>query len=95
MKYAVAALLGVTSVQAIKLRTEPDVFGPNGADYTNESANYDLSQIGISVTQHGHGPQCTKGDWASIHWIGSLTDGRVVTDSRSEGWGYPKQFAVG
>ena len=94
MKYAVAALLA-TSVKAIKLSSGPDVYGPNGDNYTNESADYDLSRIGISVSSKGSGPQCTKGDWATVHWKGALTDGRVVTDSRSEGWGYPKHFAVG
>jgi len=93
MKYAVAALLG--SASAVRLTSGPDVYGPNGEGYTNESANYDLSRIGISVSQHGSGPQCTRGDWATVHWKGSLTDGRVVTDSHSEGWGYPKHFAVG
>eukprot|EP00356_Strombidium_inclinatum_P008823 CAMPEP_0170479236 /NCGR_PEP_ID=MMETSP0208-20121228/545_1 /TAXON_ID=197538 /ORGANISM="Strombidium inclinatum, Strain S3" /LENGTH=319 /DNA_ID=CAMNT_0010751595 /DNA_START=8 /DNA_END=967 /DNA_ORIENTATION=+ len=93
MKYAVAALLSTSA--AIQLRGGPDVYGPNGDNYSNESANYDLSRIGISVTEAGKGPQCTKGDWATVHWKGTLTDGRIVTDSHSEGWGYPKHFAVG
>ena len=94
MKYAVAALLA-SSASAVNIKRGSDVYGPNGKDYSNESANYDLSRIGISVTTKGTGPQCTKGDWATIHWKGALTDGRVVTDSHSEGWGYPKHFAVG
>lgn len=94
MKYATALLLA-SSTQAISLSSGPDVYGPNGDNYTNESADYDLSRIGVSVTTQGNGPKCTRGDWAIVHWKGSLNDGRVVTDSHSEGLGYPKTFAVG
>lgn len=35
------------------------------------------------------------GDWASVHWVATLPDGRVVSDSRSEPGGLPKVFALG
>ncbi len=90
-----SALLLASSAQAISLKAGPDVYGPNGANYQNNSPNYDLSRIGISVNTQGSGPQCTPGDWAVIHWKGYLTDGRLVTDSRAEGLGLPKTFGVG
>lgn len=77
---AIAALLN--SAAAINLRSGPDVYGPNGADYTNTDATYDLSRIGIDILKKGTGPQCKAGDWTTIHWRGELKDGRVVTDSR-------------
>ena len=54
-----------------------------------------MSRIGIDITSHGSGPLCTLGDWATVHWVGSLMDGRVVTDSRAEPTGLPKTFTVG
>lgn len=87
------------SAKAIKIREEPhpfaDVYGPNGKDYSNESANYDMSLIGIDINTHGTGPKCSAGTWATIHWSGSLKDGRVITDSRTEPGGLPKTFSVG
>jgi hypothetical protein len=91
MKIAAALLL--SSTQAVRI--SPDVFGKNGENYQNNSPNFDLSLIGIDKTTVGSGPKCTTGDWAIVHWTGSLTDGRLVTDSRAEGLGYPKTFAVG
>mmetsp|Transcript_32437 Transcript_32437/g.49624 ORF Transcript_32437/g.49624 Transcript_32437/m.49624 type:complete len:176 (+) Transcript_32437:2-529(+) len=91
---ATQALL-LASTQAVKISTEPDVYGPNGQDYTNESANYDMSLIGIDITSHGHGGKCENGKWATVHWSGSLKDGRVFTDSHSEPGAHPKTFALG
>ena len=49
MKYSVlAGLMGLTS--GLHIHTAPDVYGPNGAGYTNTSPNYDMSRIGISIT---------------------------------------------
>jgi hypothetical protein len=90
---AVAAL--VSGSQAIKHRAGPDVYGPNGGNYSNTSADYDLSRIGINITAPGKGDQCRVGDWTTIHWVGSLPDGRIVTDSRAEPGGLPKTFALG
>ena len=92
--YSAVALL-LAGSQAIKIRTEPDVFGPNGVDYTNESANQDMALIGIDILQHGSGDKCSTGNWATVHWSGSLKDGRVITDSRSEPGALPKTFNVG
>jgi len=92
---AVAALLGSTQAINQKSTGAGDVYGPNGSGYSNTDANYDLSRIGISVTSEGKGSTCRPGDWTTIHWVGTLKDGRVVTDSRAEAGGLPKTFALG
>jgi len=43
-----AALMGFSS--GVHVHSGPDVYGPNGAGYTNNSPNYDMSRIGISIT---------------------------------------------
>ena len=53
---AIAALLGSASAIKHKSMIEPDVFGPNGANYTNVDANYDTSRIGIDINVKGTGP---------------------------------------
>jgi hypothetical protein len=93
MKLTVALFLG--SASAVLIKSKPDVFGPNGENFQNNSPVQDTARIGISRTTQGSGPQCTPGDWAIVHWQGHLTDGRLVTDSRAEGLGYPKTFGVG
>lgn len=35
------------------------------------------------------------GDWTTVHWVGSLTDGRMITSSRDEEGGLPRTFALG
>lgn len=97
MKYSLAAMALVSTSQAMKQRTvgAPDVYGPNGDGYSNTDAAYDLSRIGISVTQAGQGANCKVGDWTTVHWTGTLPDGRVITDSRAEPGGLPKTFALG
>jgi len=54
-----------------------------------------MSRIGISIDQHGKGPLCTVGDWTTVHWVGRLKDGRVVTESKGEGDQRPKTFTLG
>lgn len=58
-------------------------------------AKNDYYNIGIDIKSSGKGPVCSPGFWATVHWVGTLTDGRVVTNSREEHWGYPKQFTIG
>ena len=57
---AVAALLGGASALKIQQGQDanPDVFGPNGVNYTNNSPDADLSRIKIDIHQQGDG----KGD---------------------------------
>lgn len=86
---AIAALLGAASAGS------PDVYGPNGDGYENTSAGYDLSRIGISITEKGTGDKCATGDWATVHWAGYLKDGREITNSRAEPGGLPKTFSLG
>ena len=82
---------------AINLEKDcPDVYGPNGSDYSNNDPRYDFSLIKIDVTEkHKDAGICTPGEWATIHWVGSLVDGRVVTDSKQEHDGLPLTFALG
>ena len=90
ISFAVAALIGLVSAGG------PDVYGPNGADYDNTSANYDLSRIGIDITEKGTSTdKCKEGDWAQVHWAGFLEDGREITNSHAEPGGAPKTFSVG
>jgi len=49
MKYLVLAAL-MESISGVHVHSAPDVYGPNGAGYTNTSPNYDMSRIGISIT---------------------------------------------
>jgi len=92
---AVAALISTSSAIKQKSSQGPDVFGPNGTNYSNTDATYDLSRIGINIEKPGAGDNCKPGDWTTVHWTGTLPDGRVVTDSRAEPGGLPKTFALG
>lgn len=51
MKYttsvAVAALISISS--AAKLRSAPDVYGPNGTGYSNVSPDQSMADIGIDI----------------------------------------------
>ena len=51
-----------------------------------------MSRIGINFDKKGSGPQCSPGDWTTVHWVGRLKDGRVVTDSKMEGDQETKDF---
>lgn len=85
MKYtnsAVLAALVATETQAIKMKAEPDVYGSNGENYQNVSANYDLSRIGINITEKGKGPECDAPNWATLHWRSILGDGREIENTR-------------
>jgi len=92
---AIFALVNNTS--ALKLRGEPDVYGLNGKNYSNDDSQYEYSHIGIDIQDKGDkdAKQCLPGQWATVHWTGRLMDGRVITDSRSEPGGLPKTFNVG
>ena len=46
-----------------------------------------MADIGIDILTAGSGAKCSVGDWTTIHYVGSLKDGRVVTDTRAEGDG--------
>jgi FKBP-type peptidyl-prolyl cis-trans isomerase len=96
---AVAALINSSAAihhkQASGLNATPDVFGPNGRNYSNTDASQDLSQIGIDIHSSAGGNSCQPGQWTTVHWVGSLPDGRVVTDSRAEPGGLPRTFALG
>jgi len=48
MSAAVVALISNTS--AVKIEASPDVWGPNGSNYNNNDARYDVGLIGIDVT---------------------------------------------
>ena len=86
MKYTsqavLAALFAETSAITQTNQAGPDVFGPNGANYSNNDASYDLSRIGIDVTESGKGPACNAPNWATFHWKSILGDGREVENTR-------------
>lgn len=48
MKTVSLAVCALLSVSAVKIK--PDVFGPNGEDYANDSAAIELSTIKIDIT---------------------------------------------
>ena len=74
---AVAALVAPTEALKVKTGSRPDVYGSNGIDYTNNSADYDMSRIGIDFLEHGKGPACTLGDHQVVKcWDLSLTQAR-------------------
>ena len=54
-----------------------------------------MSRIGIDITTKGGKDLCKTGDWTTIQYVGSLKDGRVVTDTRAETGGLGKTFALG
>jgi len=95
MKYTLAVAALVSNTQAIRQKGSPDVYGANGAQYSNTDASYDLSRIGIDIREPGTGANCKVGDWTTVHWTATLMDGRVVSDSRAELGGLPKTFALG
>ena len=95
MKYTLAVAALLNGAEAIKIKDAPDVYGPEGENYHNMSADQELADIGINIHEAGSGPNCAKGDWTTVHWTGTLKDGRVITDSRSEPGGLPKTFALG
>ena len=87
MKYtksSVLAALFASSATAIKQTTSagPDIFGPNGENYENNDPNYDLSRIGISITEKGKGAGCTAPNWATFHWKSILGDGREIENTK-------------
>lgn len=81
------SLLVINTSNAVSLhgkaRIDPDVFGPEGEDYINNNTNIDVDQIGIDylAKKKSGRERCDNGHLAEISWIGSLEDGRVVTDS--------------
>jgi len=97
MKATLAVLALINNISAVKVQSSPDVYGPNGENYTNLSADQELSQIGIDIhsSKNDKSPTCSAGNWATVHWVGRLMDGRVVTDSKAELGGLPKTFNVG
>ena len=78
----IAAL--ISSSKAIRIEATPDVFGPNGVEYSNESPSTDFANIGIDIVKKGRAgaEKCKTGAWTKLHWTGKLIDGSVITDSR-------------
>ena len=67
---AVAALINSAAAIQQKSVEAPDVYGPNGENYKNTGADYDLSRIGIDVMTEGSGAKCKPGDWTTIKYKG-------------------------
>jgi len=72
MKYTGFAVLAalMDNAEAIKQKSSgaPNVYGSNGDGWSNKDANYDLSRIGIDITESGKGPACGTSTWATFHW---------------------------
>ena len=99
MKVSVAVFALLQSAYAVNIKSgaEPDVFGPNGENYSNDSASPELADIGIDIYEKGKDEvkdsdghvekgkklkSCEVGEWATVHWKGYLKSGALVTDSR-------------
>ena len=55
-----------------------------------------MSLIKIDVTEgHKGADRCVPGEWVTMHYKGTLIDGRVISNSREEHDGLPKTFALG
>lgn len=81
----VASFVG--SAQAVNLKIDPDVFGPEGENYMNNNTNIDMDLIAIDILKKGHRgskKKCENGQLATFSFTGELEDGRVVTDSVQE-----------
>ena len=97
LAYIASMATYMNSASALKQKSTiaPDVYGPNGENYQHNTLDYDMSRIGIDITEKGSDKLCKKGDWVTVHWVGSLKDGRIVTDSKAEGDGRAKIFTLG
>ena len=80
----IASFMG--SSEAVNLKIDPDVFGPEGENYMNNNTNIDIDTIAIDILKRGHQSKkkCESGQLATFSWTGELEDGRVVTDSVQE-----------
>jgi FKBP-type peptidyl-prolyl cis-trans isomerase len=97
MRTITALIAGVSAVHVDQAAT-PDVYGPNGANYTNVSPSQDMARIKIDITTKGDGKGdknevCKDGQWAKISYKGYLKDGRQILDTAEDG--QDKIFAVG
>ena len=61
----------------------PDVFGPNGENYTNNSADQDMANIGIDIiqTDESESKKCEVGKLVKAKIKGRTKDGALVTDT--------------
>ena len=92
-----AVLALIENASAVSINHGPDVWGPNGDNYKNKDARYDLSLIGIDITKEAKkGTElCAPGEWATVNYTATLPDGRLVGDSKQEPTGLPKRFIIG
>jgi len=95
MKFTTSAAVAALINSAYAVKVSPDVYGPNGSNYKNTGADYDLSRIGIDITKEGTGAKCKPGDWTTIKYTGQLKDGRQVTNTDIEHNGEPITIALG
>lgn len=86
----IQALLASCSAIGVEEAAAPDVYGPNGANYTNTSPYVEMSKIKIDITKKGDGKgdkneKCKDGEWAKISYKGYLKNGQQILDSEVEG----------
>jgi FKBP-type peptidyl-prolyl cis-trans isomerase len=83
--------------QMMRMREDPNVYGPNGIKYSNKDADMDFSKIGISIVKEvgKDVEECRSGFYATTHISGKTKDGKVVIDTRATKMGNPIRFKVG
>lgn len=85
-----SGIMAAASALHMETVASPDVFGPNGANYTNVSPENDMSKIKIDITTKGDGKgdvdeKCSDGQWAKISYKGYLKNGDKVYDTDEAG----------
>lgn len=74
-----------TGAVAVKIVIAPDVFGPNGKGYQNDSADQDMANIGIDIIKTDKSAKkCEIGKLVKAKYRGYTAEGQVVTDTAQE-----------
>lgn len=87
---ATSAILATANAIGVEQVAAPDVYGPNGANYTNVSPYEEFSRIKIDITKKGDGKggkneRCRDGQWAKISYKGFLKNGQQILDTDVDG----------
>jgi hypothetical protein len=85
-----SSILAAASAVHVDQSVAPDVYGPNGNNYTNTGAEQDMARIKIDINQKGDGKgdvaeRCSTGKWAKVSIKGYLKNGQQVIDTDASG----------